>query len=147
MRVVLDTNIIVSAFIVALGAPTRIVAAWRAGRIEIIVSPALLREYQHSLSYPRVLRRTGHTLERVAVEVESIRRLAVVVEPLSVPTIVARDADDDEGIAAAVTGNARYIVTGDPDLLEIRRFGDIRIASPATFLEYLDGGGEDDLRS
>jgi len=137
MRVVLDTNIIISAFLVALGAPARIVASWRAGRFDLVVSPALLAEYEEVLGYERIQRRHRMTPERITGEVADIARLAILVEPHTVPAVIAQDPDDDQVLACAVTGEASYIVSGDPHLLNLRQYHGIRILSPAAFVQLL----------
>jgi putative PIN family toxin of toxin-antitoxin system len=138
MRVVLDTNVIVSSFLVALGAPARIVAAWRRGRFQLVVFPALLIEYEEALGYERVRQRHQMTPEQIAIEVENIQRIAMLVEPREVPAVVARDRDDDQVLACAVAGAADYIVSGDAALLELREYRSIRILSPAALVALLD---------
>jgi putative PIN family toxin of toxin-antitoxin system len=138
VRVVLDTNIIVSAFLVALGTPARIVAAWRRGVFELVVSPALLAEYEEVLNYDRLRRRHRMTPEQIALEVQDIESLAIVVEPDAVPSVIEADPDDDEVLACALAGEAEYIVSGDPHLLDLREYQGIRILSPAAFASFLD---------
>lgn len=95
MLAVPDSNIIVSSFIIPLGAPARIVAAWREGRLGVAVSPALLAEYEEALNYERVRRRHGLTPAQIAREVGHLRETAILVEPTEVPPVIAADADDD----------------------------------------------------
>jgi putative PIN family toxin of toxin-antitoxin system len=66
--------------------------------------------------------------------------LCEFVEPLPLPARVCRDKDDDIVIATAVAGKADVIVTGDDDLLALKKFRQIRILSPRQFLEFLDRG-------
>lgn len=51
---------------------------------------------------------------------------------------MGRDADDDQVLAAALAGGARYVVSGDLDLLDIGLYQGIRLLSPATFLSLLE---------
>ncbi|MGH2725594.1 MAG: putative toxin-antitoxin system toxin component, PIN family [Actinomycetota bacterium] len=62
--------------------------------------------------------------------------LADVVEPTDIPK-VCRDPDDDEVLAAASAGDAKVIVTGDRDLLDLGRYLEIEIVPPALFVERL----------
>lgn len=63
---------------------------------------------------------------------------AEVIVPVPLPKPVCRDRDDDVVLAAAVTGRADCIVTGDDDLLVLKKWGGVRILSPRQFLELLD---------
>jgi putative PIN family toxin of toxin-antitoxin system len=137
MRFVLDTNIIVSAFLVALGAPARIVAAWRAGDFEVVVSRVLLAEYEEVRNYERIRRRHHMTPQQITAEVQDIERFAILVEPEAVPAVIAADPDDDQVLACAAAGQADYIVSGDPHLLNLREYRGIRILSPAALAALL----------
>ena len=138
MRVVLDTNVIVSAYLTPLGTPAQILAAWRAGRFELVVSEALLAEYEEVLSRPRLRDRHGLAVHEVARLMAGFRFLALLVQPEVVPAVVAEDPDDDHVLAAAVAGAADVIVTGDPHLARLRAHRGIRILAPAAFLALLE---------
>jgi len=60
----------------------------------------------------------------------------VVVNPTGLFSPICRDPDDDNVLATAAAGNCDCIVTGDKDLLVLRRFSGIDIVSPGDFLEY-----------
>lgn len=138
MRTVLDTNIVVSRYLVTLGNPAQIFAAWRAEFFAVIVSPALLAEYERVLNYERIRRRHGMSGEEITREVAAFAALAELVEPVDVPAVIAADPDDDHVLAAAVAGVADYIVSGDPHLLNVDGYRGIRILSPAAFLAVLN---------
>jgi putative PIN family toxin of toxin-antitoxin system len=137
IRVVLDSNVVVSSFIVPVGAPARIMAAWRAERLALLISEPVLAEYERALNYPRVRRRHGLTPRQVAREVAAIRAAATVVSPGSVPRVVPADPDDDQILACALTGGADFIVSGDRHLLDLRDYRGIRILPPAAFVALL----------
>ncbi len=137
MRVVSDTNNIVSRYPVAAGIPAQIMAAWRAGRFDLVVSPALLAEYERVLNYERLRRRHGLTSEQIAREIAALRDAAIFVEPIAVPAVIADDPSDDHVLACAVAGDADFIVSGDRHLVDLREYQGIRISRPAAFLALL----------
>lgn len=138
MRVVLDTNVIVSSFLSPSGTPARVVDAWRAGRYELLCSDFILGEYAAALSYGRVRRRHGLESDQVLAQIENFRHLAIVVNPADIPAVIDRDLTDDNIVACAVAGAADYIVSGDRHLLDLRRHAGIRILSPGAFALLLE---------
>ena len=95
---------------------------------ELVTSSELLAELQEVLErfVPRPV--IGEVLA-------GLEELAVMVQPGEIPR-VCRDPDDDHVVAAAVEAGARYLVTGDKDLLELD-FEGLEIVSPAAFLRAL----------
>lgn len=131
MRVVLDTNVFVSAAI-SDGAPHRILQKWLAHRpFELIICPQLLAEVAEVLTERPKLRRwislddARALLDRLGAEAD------LVDDPDEIgPT--TRDSDDDYLIALARGHHATYIVSGDLDLLEWEG-ADLAVLSPAEF--------------
>ena len=136
MRVVLDTNILVSGLISPSGIPAQIQTAWRRGDFELVTSVPLLDELTEVLSYPRIRNRLRWTDEGLSDFIEFFRATAIVVKP-STKLAIARDPDDDRVLEAAHASHADYIVTGDNDLLELRDFVGIPILAPAGFLKLI----------
>ena len=137
MRVVLDTNVIISALI-SQGPPHRIVAAWRDQRFTALVSAALLAEYERAVHYPKVRRAHGLDDEELERFVGRIIRFGELVVPDTRLSIIAADPDDDRVLECAEAGDASHIVTGDPHLLALERYQEIPILAPRAFLELLD---------
>lgn len=131
MRVVLDTNVIISALFFD-GLPDKLMAMAIAGEFRQVTSPFILTEVERVLMQKFGLAPMTALLSRREVEVNSS-----VVQPEAIPP-VSRDPDDDEILATAVAGGAEYIVTGDKDLLVIGRYGDIDIMTPREFMTALD---------
>jgi putative PIN family toxin of toxin-antitoxin system len=134
VRVVLDTNILISAFVFPGGSSEDVFRAGLTGRIELVTSPALLAEFAPVLSS-----KLGWEAPFVDEAVRQVVRIAAVVRPRTKIAEVADDPDDDRVLEAAVEGEADVIVSGDRHLLRMRTWRDVRIVKPAAFLEMLDG--------
>jgi uncharacterized protein len=139
MRAVLDTNIVVSRYLVAVDIPAQIISAWQQDRFEVVVSPALLAEYERVLNYRDVQRRHHLSSEDISYEVAAFAAAALVVEPGEVPALIIADPADDQVLAAAVAGVANYIVSGDPHLLDLREYRGIRAHPGASDLPGTPG--------
>lgn len=137
MRVVVDTNILVSRYLSPGGVAARVLAAWRAEAFEIVVSPDLLAEVQDVLLRPELQQRHAMDDEQVREAVAGFRRFAVLVEPAE-HVAICRDPDDDMFLDCAFAGGASFVVSRDPDLLTLKSVRGVRILSPEAFLAVLD---------
>jgi len=125
MRVILDTNILISALITQNTYPDRIYQAWRDGQFELLCCEQLIDEIRAVSRRPAVSQlikssEAGHL-------VNSIRGLAIMITRL--PQVdIASNPNDDFLLALAQAGQANYLVTGDTRaLLSLRQFGDTQI--------------------
>ena len=131
MRVILDTNVFLSALISPHGAPDIIYRAWRAAKFEVITSLVQLDELRRASRYPKF--QTILQPHQVSAMVNNLQRATVLD---SLPTDVeADDPNDAFLLAMARAGNADYLVTGDrrAGLLQRGSFGRTRIVTPGTF--------------
>ena len=131
MRVVLDTNVLLSALISPHGRADSIYRAWRAGRFELITSAVQLDELRRASRYPKF--KSALQPHLVGTMINNLQR-AVVLDPLPEEP-EAKDPDDGFLLAMAIAGDADYLVTGDhrAGLLERRTIGRARIVTPASF--------------
>jgi uncharacterized protein len=131
MRVVLDTNILVSAMIISAGNPATIVKAWIDGKFTLLTCAEHVDELRATLQKPRVAELIKpHKAGRL---VNQIKKLAEDVGDLP---DVERSADpaDDFLLAMAEAGRADYLVTGDKcGLLALDRHKATRIVSASDF--------------
>lgn len=128
MRVVLDTNVVMSAIFFG-GAPLKIVRAAFAKRVELVASEAVLSEY----------REVAERLHAQFPSVNHRRPLAILESKLAImrPAVlgetVCRDPDDDAILACAIGGKAKVICSGDGDLLALDGFRGLEVIRPGDF--------------
>ncbi|BBL77552.1 putative toxin-antitoxin system toxin component, PIN family [Methylomagnum ishizawai] len=132
MRVVLDTNVLVSALLVESSLPAKLVTHWRQGRFTLITAVPQLEELARVTRYPKIRARLKPALAGRLVN--DLREVAVMVEAL--PLIDASpDPYDNYLLSIASGGEADYLVTGDkPDLLALGHYGRTRIVSVRDFI-------------
>lgn len=131
MRVVLDTNVIVSALLFT-GISSKLVPLWQSGAITTLVSRSILEEYLRVLSYPKFKLSEAEIKGLIQ---EELLPYVEVVKPRRRLRVVERDPSDDKFVDCAVAGQARVIISGDKDLLSIGRYRKILIQSPAQFFD------------
>lgn len=139
MRIVLDTNVVLSALLWR-GTPYLLLNACRQhGEVRLFTSPALLDELAEVLTRSSVTKRLA-IINRTAREVLADYVEAVeVVEPEHVPRVVPDDADDDQVIAVALAAGADFIVSGDVDLLSIGSYEGTPIITAAQAAQRIAG--------
>ena len=131
MRVVLDTNIIVSALIAPAGKPAAIIDAWLDGKFTLLTCAAHVDELRSTLQKPRVAELVKpHKAGRL---VNQVKKLAEDIDPL--PRVQrSPDPTDDFLLALSEGGQADYLVTGDKSgLLALDRHKKTRIVSAREF--------------
>lgn len=126
-RIVIDTNVLVSAVLKSGSAPHRVVAAVLKGRAALVPSDWLRREYSEVLARPEF----GFDPDLVAALLDGLRARALEVEPASVD--VCGDPDDNLVLGTAVAGNASFLVTGNRKHFPPSHEG-VKVVSPAEFL-------------
>ena len=132
MRVVIDTNIIVSAYLG--GVLEGIIIAWKSGKFTLVVSREIAEEYLE------VLRRPKFRIEQVEVDDFAALLLdrAEFVIPLEAITVVKDDPTDDKFLEAAIAGKANLIISGDAHLLDLKSFRNIPVITARQFVEKLN---------
>lgn len=130
MRLVLDTNVVVSALVWG-GVPYQLIEAAAAGDIELVTSPALLTELRDVLGRAHLASRLTQQRSTVEQAIALYAELAISVSPLATPRVVPGDVDDDHVIAAAVAAGAKIVVSGDRHLLGLGSHQGIAIVNAA----------------
>jgi putative PIN family toxin of toxin-antitoxin system len=144
IRVVLDTNVFVSAILTPEGPPAKILEMALAGNIRLVISPPILREIGQVFQHPKIqnlLKKRGITPKEVEKVVLKILKASfLTLGQLSLEGF-SRDPADDMVISCAVEGEANFIISGDRDLTDLESFNEIRILAPAAFLNLLEEAG------
>lgn len=135
LRVVLDSNVVISGLLNPAGTPGRIVTAWREAKFRLVTSEFLLEEIAGALAGPKLQPLVGWTPEEIARFALELRALSDVVEPAGLDLEYPRDPDDVPALATLIASGADLVVTGDADLLALR--GKYAIETPAEFLRRL----------
>ena len=133
LRVVLDTNVLLSGIAYPASVPGKIMAAWRHGSVEVLLSAYILDELRRVL--PRLSCRHGLSSAEIEDLVDALSIQAEVIEPQPGAVPDLRDANDQPVLgtlpAALKTSGADYLITGDMDLLALaERY---TIVAPVTF--------------
>jgi uncharacterized protein len=132
VRLVVDTNILVSALLSGTSLPASLIALWRQGGFDLLTSAEQLDELMRVTRYPKIRARLAPALAGRLVN--DLRVVALLVTNL--PAVaVCPDPHDDYLLATAQAGAADYLVTGDKrDLLALRLHEGTRIVTVRSFL-------------
>ena len=134
MRVVFDTNVYISAFVIPGSLSDEAYSRARMGDVDLYTSVAILAELASKLR-----EKFDWNEHRIRTALKSISRTAQVVKTTPHLAIV-RDATDNRILECAENVAADLIVTGDPPLLRLRRFGHAGVVRVSTFLRILGRG-------
>lgn len=117
LRVVLDTNVLVSGLAYPASIPGQIVGAWRQGALDVVLSRYILDEVA------RVLPRLNHRLHWLDADFADLLDILAIqadlVEPQPVPKGTVRDVADLPVLGTLLAAQADYLITGDQDLLAL----------------------------
>ena len=121
LRVVLDTNVLLSGIAYPASVPGKILAAWRHGSVDVLLSDYILGELRRVL--PRLMHRHGLTMAEIEDLVDVLSIQAEVIAPLPSTEPELREANDlpvlGTLLSALKTSEGDYLITGDKDLLAL----------------------------
>lgn len=136
LRIAIDTNVLIAALTRPRGTSARVVNAWLDGRLEVVASPATLREAELVLGGGWLAR----LVSREAVEslLEALRTRSILVEkPEPIRELRLKDEGDRRLVEAAVAAGARYIVTTDREFLSQRGYEAVEFVTPGEFARLM----------
>ena len=132
MKVVLDTNVLVSALLKRDGVPGRLLQSVWDGTLDLVLSEALLTELRDVLRYPKIRKRLVANSIEVELFLELLPFFTIQVDLSGIKVPRPRDAADAMVLATFVAGQADWLVSGDEDLLVLA--DQYPILTPAAFV-------------
>jgi len=135
MRVVLDTNVLLSGLMYPGSTPGAVVRAWREARIELVLSVEQLAEIGRVLSYPKIRKILKWDRGTIENFLKQLYLRSELVDISAMDASVPKDPGDNIILAALIAGEAECLVTGDSDLLALRER--YTILTPAEFVTRL----------
>ena len=130
MQIVIDTNVVASGIFFG-GLPHKLLQLVIGNEISTIVSTEIISEYYETFQH---LLKDKNYVPKKDISVASLVDNMTIILPSS-NVKVCRDPDDDKFINCAIDGKCKYIVSGDKDLLDIKRFQDIEIMTVRGFMD------------
>ena len=130
MKVVLDTNVLISAIMFG-GKSRAILEMGISGKLRIALSQDILKELAEVL-VDKKFRAPISFVQQVIHELSELVELVIVTHKVAV---IKNDPDDNRILECALSAGADYIVSGDSDLLSLGHFKKIKIVSPSDFLK------------
>jgi putative PIN family toxin of toxin-antitoxin system len=138
LRVVIDTNVIVSGILSRKGAPAELLKAWRERRFLLLSSSAIVAEVRTVLQYPHIRKKYPLSDEEVEQTITLLEHDTLLVGgDVNVAGSVPDDPKDEMFLACALDGLADLIVSGDHHLLDLEIYRDIPIVTARQFLDQL----------
>ena len=136
LKVVLDTNIVVSVALSSDGNPARIFEMLLYGKIKNYTSKEILEEIKQVMEREKI--RKIINFEDKEFIINTFERVSEKISPEKRYEIIKDDPKDNKFIECAVSASANYIISGDEHLLNLKEFNNIKIISPADFVNLVE---------
>jgi putative PIN family toxin of toxin-antitoxin system len=127
--IVIDSNVWISALIFG-GNPGKILKLFVDNKVEVVMSEEIITELRRI-----IINKFPLFVNSLNLLEASLRKDTVFVQLGSITIDASRDVDDNRIIETAYIGKAQYIISGDKDLLVLKKYEDIKILSPVDFLK------------
>ena len=140
-KIVIDTNILVSAILTPEGNPAKILKLVLEGKLNLIISPAILEETRQVFNYPKLaklMEKNNITRQEVYGFLDKMSRVDLITPGKLDIDVIPKDPADNKIIACALEGDADFIISGDHHLTDLKIFQSIKIIDPAAFLKIVN---------
>lgn len=139
-RVVLDTNLIISAILSPEGKPATILRMVLNAKLDLVLSPALLKEISLVLNYEKIRKlfiKRSVTPQKIKDALQKIVKTAILVSGNTKVNRIDKDPSDNMLLSCALEGKADFIISGDHHLTDLVSLEGISIVNPDTFLKLM----------
>ena len=134
LKIALDAKLFASALIKPQSNPGKILHLVQDNRIELILSPSIIKEIKRILLYPKLQKYHQKTVSEIDAYFEDLLIFAWIVEDAKTVEVITDDPSDYKYLTCADEGEADFIVSGDHHLLELKSYKDTKILNPGSFL-------------
>jgi uncharacterized protein len=133
MKVVLDTNVVISAGISSDGNPAKIFELFLLEKIINYTTYEIIREIENVMQREKITKILSVDGRKFVLE--NFKQFSILIKPTISINKVEEDPDDDKFLECAISANIDYIISGDEHLLKLKEFRGIYILNPTEFLE------------
>ena len=135
VKAIIDTNVIVSGILSSGSYPSLIIDAWLKGNIQTIISDELKNEVTHVLQRDKFLKWAGRNHNKIKIILGTLFNKAEMVIPVQVDKYVFTDKKDHFLFELGISADVDAIVTGDNDILKVKKAKGILFLDPKTFCQ------------
>ncbi|MCK4377105.1 MAG: putative toxin-antitoxin system toxin component, PIN family [Actinomycetia bacterium] len=115
-NVVIDTNVLISAFINPKGLPSKLLEFWKKGYFRLLISDYLIEEFNEVIHRPKIKDKYKIREEEITELNQLILEKAILIN-IKGDLKLCRDITDNKILETAIIGKANYLITGDIDIL------------------------------
>lgn len=134
LRIVLDTNVLVSA-LGWRGNPRKILTMGIDGKLILVESPQLIDEFMAVLAGPKFSFISGKDKMEFC---KSLVKISELVEPTIRLDVIKKDKNDNRVLECAIAGKADYIVSGDAHLLKLKKHSKVNIVNSKAMVDIIE---------
>jgi putative PIN family toxin of toxin-antitoxin system len=134
VKIVIDANLFAGALTKPFSNPGKILESIRDNEVELVLSPAIIREVKRILLFPKIRKYHRKTRQELDTFFEDILMFAWIVEGETKIDVIQNDPSDNKYLACALESEADFMISGDRHLLQIKEFHGIQIINPKKFL-------------
>lgn len=139
LRVVVDTNVLISGLFGIKDSPSsQILLSIRTQKIILVTSPVILEEVGSVINRERIVKLTKMSKNERSDFMDKLIERSDITLGNQLAQTIGRDIKDDKFLACGVEGEVDYIITGDEDLLILKKYQGIEIVTPREFVEIFN---------